>query len=86
VTRREVEQRARLVIVRELACPPAKVTDAADFRADLGADSLDMAHLPAAFEDEFNVPITDDEAEFCQTVGTAIDVIHAKIENGRKAA
>jgi acyl carrier protein len=85
VSRRDIERRARLVIVLELACDPAKVMDRADFRKDLGADSLDMARLPRALEDEFGIRLTDHEVAFCETVGTALDLIETKIENRRVA-
>jgi acyl carrier protein len=78
--RRDIVTRARLVIASELACDPFRVTEAADFRTDLKADSLDVVSLTAALEAEFDVAISDDEADFCQTVGTAIDIIAAKIE------
>lgn len=82
VSRREIERRARVVIVRELMAPPARVNEYADFRTDLGADSLDIVTLTAALEEEFKVAISDDEAAFCQTVGTAIDLIETKLEGG----
>lgn len=80
MNRRDIEQRARIVLARELHVELAKVRDEADLREDLGADSLDMVHLTASLEDEFGVQVSDDEAEFCQTVGTAIDLIEAKVE------
>lgn len=81
MNRCDIERRARLIIAQELSCDVGKVRDDADFRADLKADSLDMVQLPAALEEEFGIQITDDEAEFCETVGTAIDVIWSKIED-----
>lgn len=80
--RREVERRMRTVIARELVVPVARVTDQASFRDQLGADSLDMVTLTRAIEEEFKVPVTDDEAEFCQTVGTAIELLWFKLERG----
>lgn len=79
-----IGRRARVVIARELGCPLPRLTDAADFRRDLGADSLDLENVPRALEDEFDIVLTDDEVEFCQTVGTAIDVIRSKLENGER--
>lgn len=80
MSRREIERRARLVLVRELGVNGAKVTEDAEFRCDLGADSLDMVRIPAALEEEFGIAITDDDVDFCETVGTAIDLIAAKLE------
>jgi acyl carrier protein len=78
----EIGRRARVIIARELGCSLRLLTDSADFRADLGADSLDLVNVPRALENEFDILLTDDEVEFCQTVGTAIDVIRSKLENG----
>jgi len=85
MSRREIEHRARLVIACELGVPIERVREGSDFRADLGADSLDLVQLPAALEDEFKVQLSDDEVEFCATVGTAIDIIEAKLEQGTTA-
>jgi acyl carrier protein len=74
MTEVDVARRARIVIARELACPLRRLTDGAEFRRDLGADSLDLVNIPHALEDEFGVRFNDDEVEFTQTVGTAIDL------------
>jgi len=81
ITDVEIGRRARVIIARELACPLRRLTDGAEFRRDLGADSLDLVAVPAALEEEFGIRLTDAEVEFCQTVGTAIDVIRTKLEN-----
>lgn len=75
-----IGRRARLVIARELRISVPQISDNSEFRADLKADSLDVVGLTMALEMEFGVEITDDEADFCQTVGTAIDLIEAKLE------
>ncbi len=36
---------------------------------DLGADSLDIVELVMAFEEEFEIEITDDAAESAETIG-----------------
>lgn len=77
----DTARRVRITIARELACPLARLTEGADFRRDLGADSLDLVQVPAALEDEFGIRLSDAEVEFCQTVGTAIDLIRTKLEN-----
>ena len=42
---------------------------------DLGADSLDTVELVMAFEEEFKIEISDEEAEKIQTVKVAVDYI-----------
>lgn len=78
----DIGRRVRVTIARELCCALLRLTDAAEFRRDLGADSLDLVNVPRALEDEFGIVLSDQEVEFCQTVGTTIDVIRSKLENG----
>lgn len=49
------------------------------FIEDLGADSLDVVELTMAFEEHFDVTISDDEMESVDTVGKAIELIQRKI-------
>ncbi|MCL7928360.1 MAG: acyl carrier protein [marine benthic group bacterium] len=64
--------KVREIIANELGVEIEKVTDAASFVEDLGADSLDTVELVMAFEEEFSVEIPDEDAEKMQTVGDAI--------------
>lgn len=82
MNRREIERRARFVIAVELSVPMAQVGDGADLREDLGATPRDMADLAHALEDEFQVRLTDDDVAFARTVGTMVDLIETKLEQG----
>ncbi|WP_051437416.1 acyl carrier protein [Olleya marilimosa] len=55
----------------------------ANFSEDLGADILDMVELMLEFENEFNIAISDDEAEKITTLGEAETYIKEKIKNSR---
>ena len=57
---------------------PDKVTMDAHFINDLGLDSLDAVEIVMAFEDEFDVEITDEEAEKIFTLQNAFDLIKTK--------
>jgi len=52
-----------------------QVTNEASFMDDLGADSLDTVELVMALEEEFDIEISDEDAEKIQTVQDAIDYI-----------
>lgn len=82
---RDIIRRARMVMAQELGCALRLLTDDAEFRRDLRADSLDLVTLPIALENEFGVRFSDDEVEFTQTVGTALDLLLSKLQN-RQAA
>ena len=60
------------IIAKQLGHPAESLTDDANFIEDLGADSLDQVELVMAMEEEFGVPIPDEDAEKMQTVGDAI--------------
>ncbi len=61
------------IIAEKLEIALEQVTEEAKFIDDLGADSLDVVELIMTLEDEFDIEITDEEAEKIVTVGNAID-------------
>ena len=71
----EAAAKVREIIANELGVEIEKVTDAASFVEDLGADSLDTVELVMALEEEFETEIPDEEAEKITTVKLAIDYI-----------
>ena len=54
-----------------------KVVPTANFKDDLGADSLDLFELVMAFEEEFGVSIPAEELEKMVTVQDVMDYIEA---------
>jgi acyl carrier protein len=77
-----VEERVKSIIVEQLGVDAEEVTPEASFVEDLGADSLDTVELIMAFEEEFGVEISDDEAEKIRKVKDAVDYIekHTKAQ------
>ena len=72
----DIAERVKKIVVDQLGVEAEKVTDAASFIDDLGADSLDIVELVMAFEEEFGVEIPDDAAEKISTVSDAIKYIN----------
>ena len=57
----------------------SKITTEARFIEDLGADSLDTVELIMQFEEEFDIEISDEDAEKLNTVGSSVDYINEKL-------
>ena len=76
----DIAERVKKIVVEHLGVEPEKVTEAASFIDDLGADSLDTVELVMAFEEEFGIEIPDEDAEKITRVKEAIEYIesHAK--------
>ena len=70
-----VEDRVKAIIVEQLGVDADEVKPDASFVEDLGADSLDTVELIMAFEEEFGVEISDDEAEKIKKVKDAVEYI-----------
>ena len=72
---KEAFERVKKVAVAQLNVNNDEVTLEASFTKDLGADSLDQVELVMALEEEFDIEISDEDAEKIQTVQNAIDYI-----------
>lgn len=75
----EVSAKVAQIVINHLDINPDRVTPEAKFYEDLHCDSLDTVELTMAFEEEFDVEITDDEAEHVQTFGDAVGLISRKL-------
>ena len=69
------EDRLKKIIAKELSVSEEEVTPDASFIEDLNADSLDLVELIMALEEEFNVKISDEEADKIKTVRDAMDYL-----------
>ncbi|MDG5470257.1 acyl carrier protein [Jeotgalibacillus sp. ET6] len=75
----EVMDRVTKIIVDRLGVDESEVKLEASFKEDLGADSLDVVELVMELEDEFDMVISDEDAEKIGTVGDAVNYIQEKI-------
>ncbi len=68
-------ERVQKIVCEQLGVSVEEVKLETTFIEDLGADSLDTVELVMAFEEEFKIEISDEEAEKIQTVKLAVDYI-----------
>ena len=72
-----VEDKIKKIIAEKLSVDISEVVPAASFVDDLGADSLDLVELIMSMEEEFDIDISDEDAEKLVTVKDAIDYVTA---------
>ena len=71
----DVEQRVKKVVARVLKIDPARIKSESRFIEDLGAESMQSVELIAAFEEEFDIELDDEQALAVKTVGKAVEFI-----------
>lgn len=67
----DYKERIIVILMDKLSVKREVITPDARFKEDLGADSLDVAELIVEFENEFQLTISDQEADEFETVRDA---------------
>ena len=71
----DLEDRVLKLIAEQLGVTKEEFVPEASFVDDLGADSLDIVELVMAFEEEFGMEISDEDAERIKTVRDVVEHI-----------
>ena len=74
-----VDERVKEIIAEQLGLEKDDIQPEASFIDDLGADSLDIVEMIMTIEDEFDVEISDEDAEKIISVQDAISYISDKL-------
>jgi acyl carrier protein len=74
----DILQRVQKIVVDRLDVDEDKVKPESSFKDDLDADSLDVVELVMELEDEFDMEISDEDAEKITTVGDVIEYIKGR--------
>lgn len=72
-------ERLRKLVADQLGVEEGRIVPAASFIDDLEADSLDLVELIMSLEEEFDIEISDEEAEKLTTVGEAEAFIRTRM-------
>ncbi len=74
-----VEKKIKQIIAEQLGISEEEISPEASFIEELGADSLDIVELIMGMEEEFEMEISDEDAEKMLTVQDAIDYVKKRI-------
>jgi acyl carrier protein len=74
-----IEDRVKEIISEQMGVDKSEVTRDTNYSIDLNADSLDAVELIMEFEDEFNISISDEDAEKLKTVGDTITYLTGRV-------
>lgn len=75
----EVYEKVKEIISEQLNVDENEISPEKSFVDDLGADSLDLVELIMALEEEFDLEISDEEAQKIRTVGEAVKFIEERV-------
>lgn len=70
-----VFEKLKSIISEQLTVPEGDIDHDTSFQDDLNADSLDIFQLIMAIEEEFEMEISNEDAENITTVGSVVEFI-----------
>ena len=76
----DIFAKVKEIVAEQLDIDESVITMEASFINDLEADSLDLVQLMMAFEEEYVMEISDEEAEEISTIGDAVNYIKQNLK------
>lgn len=74
-TKKEISDKVKEIVHDQLGTSMESIVDSANYANDLGADSLDCVEIVIALEEEFAIPIPEEDAENLDTISKTIDYL-----------
>jgi acyl carrier protein len=71
----KVFQDVKQIIAEKLSLSPDEIQLTSSFIDDLGADSLDLADLVMAIEEQYEIDFSNEDTDKFKTVGDVVNVI-----------
>lgn len=81
----DIEAKVKEILAEQLGVEEEEIKSSSHLVNDLGGDSLDLVELIMAFEEEYGVEISDDDADNIKTVGNVLDYIAQHADKADKA-
>ena len=76
-----MDEKMKELIAEQLNVDAESVSEASNFKADLGADSLDLFELVMSLEEEFDLPeIPEEELKAIESVGDLVDYVEKNVK------
>ena len=75
----DIFEKVKEITAEQLDIDESLITPDASFINDLEADSLSMVELMMALEEEFDMEITDEDAEKISTIGDVLNYINERM-------
>jgi len=82
MTPKQIDEKVRKIIVEQLDISEEDILPESSFKDDLGADSLELLDLVMKMEEEFDIQISDEDAEEIISVQDAIERIEKNLPRG----
>lgn len=68
------------IVAEQLGQDASEITAETSLQDDLGADSLDAVEIIMALEDEFDIEVSDEEAQIFNNIGEIAQYIDGQLE------
>ncbi len=79
MNRTQRAERLKELIADKLGCATDEISNSTSLTDELGADSLDLIDMLMTIEREFNIAITDPEADNIKTFNDIVEIVETKL-------